>query len=205
MLWKITMSIKNSRNIIRSRKGLTEVVTVLILVAFSVLLALTAIVYTNGVTRARMRSTAQEDVRFHKEHAWVDTMANGTDRAVVAFKLHNLGGKSISLQTIDIRGSEMDWVDVYYHVINRTSEATLLYRELYYFDWASLVGSNVTIDGYNYSRATGNVWVNSGDITIIYVRVPPIIYKDNIGQPITLAVSTVNANYITEIVVEHTG
>lgn len=184
---------------------MTEVVTVLILVAFSVLLALTAIVYTNGVTRARMKSTAQEDVRFHKEHAWIDTLVNGTDRAVVAFKLHNLGGKSISLQTIDIRGTEMDWSDVYYHVINRTSEMTMFYSEIYYFDWSSLVGSSVIIDGYNYTQATGSVWINPGDTLIIYVRAPAIMYKDNIGQPITLAVSTVNANYITELVTEHTG
>jgi len=28
------------------------------------------------------------------------------------------------------------------------------------------------------------------------------MYKDNIGQPITIAVGTVNANYITEVVAE---
>lgn len=196
---------KNPFRIFMRRKGLTEVVTVLILVAFSVLLALTAIVYTNGVTRSRMKSTAQEDVRYHKEHAWVDTFVNGTDRAVVAFKLHNLGGKSISIQTIDVRGSEMDWSDVYYHVINKTSESMLLYRELYYFDWGSLVGQSVIIDGYNFTKASGSVWVNLGDTVIVYIQAPSIMFKDNIGQPITLAVSTIYANYITEIVVEHAG
>jgi flagellin-like protein len=196
---------KNSFRIFRRRKGLTEVVTVLILVAFSVLLALTAIVYTNGVTRSRMKSTAQEDVRYHKEHAWIETFANGTDRAVVAFKLHNLGGKSISIQTIDLRGSEMDWSDVYHHVINKTSESMLLYSELYHFDWGSLVGQSVIIDGYNFTKASGSVWVNPGDTVIVYIQAPSIMFKDNIGQPITLAVSTIYANYITEIVVEHAG
>ncbi|MFB0558288.1 MAG: archaellin/type IV pilin N-terminal domain-containing protein [Candidatus Bathyarchaeia archaeon] len=190
------------REVFHRRKGLSTVVTTLIILAFAVLLALTVIIYTNGVTRARMKSTGQEDVRFHKEHAWVDALDNGTDRAVVAFKLHNLGGKSISLQRIDVRGTEMDWSDVYYHIVNKTSEGSLLYSEIYYFDWGSLVGPNVTVDGYNYTRATGNVWVNSGDTIIIYIKAPEIIFKDNIGQPISLAVSTVNANYFTECVAE---
>lgn len=196
------MNIKNPIRFIRRRKGLNEVVTTLILLAFAVLLALTAIIYTNGVTSARMKSTGQEDIRFHKKHTWIESLPNGTDRAVVAFKLHNLGGKSVSIQLIDIRGTEMDWPDVYYHNINSTSEGVLLYAELHYFNWSSLVGPNVAIDGYNYTQATGSVWVNSGDTVIIYIRAPAIMYKDNIGQPITIAVGTVNANYITEVVAE---
>ncbi len=202
MLWGITMNITNSHRLFKGRRGLSEVVTTMIILAFSVLLALTVIIYTNGVTRARMKSTGQEDVRFHKEHAWVDSLDNGTDRAVIAFKLHNLGGKSISLQLIDIRGTEMDWNDVYYNIVNKTSEGSLLYGEIYYFDWGSLIGPNVTIDGYNYTRATGNVWINSGDMIIIYIKAPAMLYKDNIGQPISIAVGTVNANYFTEVVVE---
>lgn len=198
----ITMITRYPREVFRRRRGLSTVVTTLIILAFAVLLALTVIIYTNGLTRARMKSTGQEDVRFHKEHAWVDALDNGTDRAVVAFKLHNLGGKSISLQRIDVRGTEMDWSDVYYNIVNKTSEGSLLYGEIYYFDWGSLIGPNVTIDGYNYTRATGNVWVNSGDTVIIYIKAPEIIFKDNIGQPISLAVSTVNANYFTECVAE---
>lgn len=198
----VNMTIKYKKKLVFCKKGLSTVVTTMIILAFAVLLALTVIIYTNGLTRARMKSTGQEDIRFHKEHAWVEALDNGTDRAVVAFKLHNLGGKSVSLQRIDIRGTEMNWEDVYFHIVNKTSEGSLLYCEIYYFDWASLVGDNVTIDGYTYTGATGNVWINSGDMLVIYIKAPAMLYKDNIGQPISLAVSTVNANYFTEVVTE---
>ena len=198
----VNMTIKYTKKLVFFKKGLSTVVTTLIILAFAVLIALTVIIYTNGLTRARMKSTGQEDIRFHKEHAWVEALDNGTDRAVVAFKLHNLGGKSVSLQRIDIRGTEMNWEDVYFHIVNKTSEGSLLYSEIYYFDWASLVGDNVTIDGYTYTGATGNVWINSGDMLVIYIKAPEIIYKDNIGQPISLAVTTVNTNYFTECVTE---
>ena len=184
--------------VLRRRRGLSEVVTTLIILAFSVLLALTAIVYTNGVTRARMKSTAGENVWFHKVHAWVLTV-NDTDRAVVAFMLQNLGGKSVSIELIDVRGAEANWPDVYFYAV---SEGEDVYRDLNYTSYDSLVGENVTIDGRVYSQATGNVHMRAGGWLLIYVRAPPIIFRDNIGQPILLAVGTTQTNYSTEVVVE---
>ena len=198
----ITMSTTNLTKLIRKRRGLSEVVVTLILVAFAVLLTLTATAFVNGVVRSRMKSTGQENVRFYKTHTWVDSLPNGTDRAVVAFKLYNIGGKSISAELIDVRGLEVDWSIVYFHIINKTGESTLLYSDLSYFDWASITGPLVNIGGYNYTQSTGSIYVNSGETTIVYIKMPQIIYKDNIGQPMTLAIGTANANYITELVIE---
>lgn len=202
MLLEIPMMTMNTRHFFKSRKGLSVVVTSLIILVFSVLLAMMAINYTNGLTRARMKSSQQEDVRFHKVHAWVEPLVNGTDRSVVAFKLHNLGGKSIALQTIDVRGSEMDWTTVYFHQVNKTSENDLLYSDLNYFDWVSLVGDSVTIDGYAYNRSLGSVFVGSGETLVVYIKAPEIIFKSNIGQPAPIAIGTANANFITEMVIE---
>ena len=57
-------------------------------------------------------------------------LSNGTDWGVTAFKLHNLGGKSITVEFIDLRGWEMDWLDVYFHTVNSISEPTLMYSDL---------------------------------------------------------------------------
>ena len=189
-------------NPVRRGRGLTNVVTTLILLTFAVLLALTATAYTNGVTRAQMNSAGQENLRFYKMHVWVDALDNGTDRTVVAFKLHSLGGKSVAVVLIDIRSWEVDWSTVYYHAVNETSEGTLLYTDLDYFPWASLAGSSVMIDGYNYTQATGNVAVKSGETIILYIKASEFIYKDNIGMPVSIAVGTTNANFFTECVAE---
>ncbi len=202
MLTVITMSTTKLTKLIRKRKGLSEVVVTMILVAFSILLAVTATTFINGVVRSRMKSTGQEAVRFYKVHAWVEPLDNGTDRSVVAFKLYNIGGKSISVELIDVRGLEVDWSTVYFHLINKTSETTLLYSDLSYFDWASITGLLVDIDGYSYTQSTGSIYVKSGETIVLYIKLPEIIYKDNIGQPMTLAIGTANANYITETVIE---
>jgi flagellin-like protein len=187
---------------VKGRRGLSNVVTTIILLTFAVLLALTATSFTTGLTRSRVKSTGQENIRFHKVHVWVESLSNGTDWSVAGFKLRNLGGKSISVELIDIRGWEMDWSTVYFHTVNETTEGPLLYRDLDYYSWAYLAGSSVMIEGYNYTQATGSIWVKSGDTIIVYVKLPPMIYKDNIGQPVTIAIGTVNANFFTETVAE---
>lgn len=198
----ITMITKNPTKLLKKRRGLSEVVVTLILVTFAVLLALTATAFINGIVRARMKSTGQEDIRFYKVHPWVEPLENGTDRSVVAFKLYNKGGKSVSVELIDVRGLEVDWSIVYFHIINKTSERDLLFADLSYFDWASITGELVDINGYNYTQSTGSIYVKSGDTIVVYIKMPEIIYKDNIGQPMTLAIGTANANFITETVVE---
>jgi len=202
MLTVLTMSTKNLPKLLRKRRGLSEVVVTLILVTFSVLLAVTACAFTNGLVRARMKSTGQESVRFYKIHAWVDALDNGTDRSVVAFKLYNLGGKSISVELIDVRGLEVDWSTVYFHMVNKTSERVLLFSDLYFFEWVNFNSSLIEIDGYNYTQSTGSIYIKSGFTIVVYIKMPEMIYKDNIGQPMTLAIGTANANYITETVIE---
>lgn len=202
MLPVITMSPKNSTRLLKKRRGLTEVVVVLILLTFSVLLAVSASAFINGLVRARMKSTGQENIRFYKVHAWVEPLENGTDRSEVAFKLYNIGGKSISVELIDIRGLEVDWSTVYFHIVNKTSERILLSSDLSYFEWSSLSGELVEINSYNYTQSTGSIYVKSGETIVVYIKMPEIIYKDNIGQPMTVAIGTTNANYITETVIE---
>lgn len=199
MKWEVTMTITNFRRLLRKRKGLSEVVTTLILLAFGVLLATTVIIYTNGLTRARMKSTVGESIRFYKTHVWAEESTGNESKAVIAFKLYNIGGKSTSIEYIDCRGTEVDWFNIYFFMVPQN---TTIYRDLNRTSYNSLSGSSVLIDARNYTQALEKLSVRSGGTVLIYAKAPPVIHRDNIGQPITLALSTANANYITEIVVE---
>jgi len=186
------------RRLFPARKALSEVVTTLIILTFAVLLALTVITYTNGLTRAKMKSTGGEIVRFYNTHAWVMT-TNGTDEAIIAYKLYNLGGKTIGIEKLNLRGAEIDWPDIYYHSLTSSREAI---RDLNITDHSTLSGPFTIIDGRNYTQSTGNIYVKAGEMLLIYIKAPPMLSRDNIGQPIIVAVSTQNANFITEIIVE---
>jgi hypothetical protein len=188
-----------TRKHIYFKRGLSEVVAVLILVTVSVLLAATVALYVSGITSSRMKGAVEENVRFYKTHAWV----NESDLCVAAFKLYNLGGKSVTIESVVVRGTEMDWPDVYW---NRTS--SLVFRDMNETTWANVTGTSFTLDNRNYVRATGNIFVRSGEMILVYMKTPSkrgdpsIIHRGNIGTPILLAVSTPNACHTIELIVE---
>ena len=78
----------------------------------------------------------------------------------------------------------------------------MLYNDISSYSWASLTGSSTSIDSYNYTQATGSINFGSGATIIVYIKMPDIIYRDNIGQPVAVAAGTVNANFFTELVAE---
>ena len=145
------------------------------------------------------QGAVEENVRFYKTHAWV----NESDLCVAAFKLYNLGGKSVTIESVVVRGTEMDWPDVYW---NRTS--SLVFRDMNETTWANVTGTSFTLDNRNYVRATGNIFVRSGEMILVYMKTPSkrgdpsIIHRGNIGTPILLAVSTPNACHTIELIVE---
>jgi flagellin-like protein len=90
---------------IRKERGLSEVVSTLILLVVAVLLAAVATYYATNITLTR---TEIEEIRFSKEHVWVNSTG-----AVAAFKLQNLGGKDILVDKFTVRGVEAAWSNVY--------------------------------------------------------------------------------------------
>jgi len=172
-------------------RGLSETVSVLILLVVAVLLTSVTTYYATNITLTR---TKGEEVRISKERVWVN--GSGT---VAAFKVQNLGGRDILIGGIRVRGVELDWADVYYYRVPTDSSMT---GELNRTSYASLTGSGTTIDGVNYNRSRGNLpLITSGSI-IFYARGPGNVQTDDVGTTIDLCIYTNNAQYITECNVE---
>lgn len=175
----------------RSERGLSETVSVRILLVVAVLLTSVTAYYATNITLSR---TKGEEVRISKERVWV----NGSG-AVAAFKVQNLGGRDILVGGIRVQGVELEWTDVYYYRVPTGSSVT---GELNRTSYSSLTGSGVTIDGLNYNRSRGNLpLITSGSI-IFYVKGPGNVQTSDVGTTIDLSIYTNNAQYITECNVE---
>ena len=175
----------------RSERGLSETVSVLILLVVAVLLASVTAYYATNITLTR---TKGEEVRISKERVWVNSSG-----AVAAFKVQNLGGRDILVDGIRVRGVELDWTEVYYYRVPTGSSLT---GELNRTSYASLSGGGVTIDGTSYNRSIGSLpLITSGSI-IFYTKGPGNVQTDDVGTTIDLSVYTNNAQYITECNVE---
>jgi flagellin-like protein len=172
------------------KRGLSEVVSTLILLVVAVLLAGTVAYYATNVTMTR---TATEEIQFAKAHVWVNSTG-----AIAAFKLQNLGGKDILIDKFSVRGVASPWADIY---VFRIPTGTAIDGDMNITSYSGLV-DGVTIDGNIYNQSSADIPLISGGELLVYIVDPDNIQLDDIGTSVSMSVSTNNAQYITEVNVE---
>jgi flagellin-like protein len=175
----------------RNKKALSEVVSTLILLVVTILLAGVVTYYATNVTTVR---TETEEVRVSKAHIWVNSTG-----AVGAIKVQNLGGKDILFDKIAVRGVEESWSDVYYF---RVPSGTSIEADLNRTDYTNLSGPDCTIDGETYNQSTADLPLISGGEIFVYISGPDNVQMDDIGTTVSISIFTANAQYITECNVE---
>ena len=181
------------RDIRRNRLALSTVVTTLIILVVSVLLAGVVSYFAINVTSTRVQ---EEAVHISKQHVW----HNGTDQAEAAFLMINTGGRDLVIDKISVRGQESDWSTVFYSVTDTSISADLPYN-------ATLTNyGNITIGTpFNFTVATDDITVKSGYSIIIYILNPDSISVNDIGLTVGMTVHTSQAMYYKETNVEATG
>jgi len=92
----------------KNKRGLSQVVTTLIILVVSVLLAGVVTYYATNITMTR---TQQETLVIQYAHIWV----NSTGTGEAAFYLKNVGGKDVLIDKVAVRGVEAAWSTVYYN------------------------------------------------------------------------------------------
>ncbi|MCD6263046.1 hypothetical protein J7L60_01365 [Candidatus Bathyarchaeota archaeon] len=162
-------------------------VTTLIILVVSVLLAGVVTYYATNITMTR---TEQEDVVIQYAHVWV----NSTGTAEAAFYLKNVGGRDILIDKITIRGVEAEWSSVYYNTSSRDSDLVWISHEDL---------GNSTVSGL--SAASDDLPVESGGTRIIYIKNPDNIALADVGTTVTITVFTAEGQWIVEVNVEYAG
>ena len=176
---------------IRKEKGLSEVVSTLILLVVAVLLAAVATYYATNITLTR---TEIEEIRFSKEHVWVNSTG-----AVAAFKIQNLGGKDILIDKLTVRGVESAWSNVWFY---RVPSGTSITGDMNVTSSALLDSASETIDSNSYTQASADIPLVSSGVLLVYIKSPDNIQVDDIGTTVSMSVFSNNAQYITETNVE---
>lgn len=179
------------RSLIRSKKGLSTVVTTLIILVVAVLLASVVTFYAINVVTTRVQ---EESLQIYKQHIW----HNGTTFAEAVFLLINTGGRDVVLDKISVRGQESPWANVYY---NKTTNS--ISPDLYYIapnSNGTLLGKTVTLGARNYTltQASDDLILRSGWSMIVYVTNPDSISVSDIGVTVGFAVFTANAQWNKE-------
>jgi len=188
------------RRILRNRWALSTVVTTLIILVISVLLAGVVSYLAINVTSTRVQ---EESVHITKHHVW----HNGDDRALASLLIINTGGRDIVIDKISVRGQECPWnssATEKYIVYTRTTDtisADLAYVESFVRNGSS---TEVSIGGseYNFTVATDDLILKSGYTMMLYIINPDSISLNDIGLTVSINIFTAQAMYYREANVE---
>lgn len=166
--------------LLKSRKALSTVVTTLIILVVSVLLATVVTFYAINVTTTRVQ---EESLQITNLHVWCNQ--SGTTRA--AFVITNTGGRDAVIDKVTVRGVEA--TEIWYKV------ATAMEDPAY-------ASNSSVLTGYEELGTGESLVLPSGERMVIYLFGLTHISTSDIGVPISVVAFTANAQYYKETNVE---
>jgi len=181
------------KSLLKGKRGLSTVVTTLIILVVSVLLATVVTYYAINITSTRLES---ENLKITKVHIWTNSSV-----AQAAFVLTNVGGRDILLDKITVRDQSSAWSTVYYWEATETVSGDLNFTS------TALSGytANITIQGTDriFDQASDDIAVSSGTTMVIYLDSPDSITVSDIGVTTRVTIHSANAMYSKETNVEY--
>jgi hypothetical protein len=184
------------RNILRNRLALSTVVTTLIILVVSVLLAGVVTYFAINVTSTRVQ---EENLVMTKQHIWV----NMDSSAVAAIMITNTGGRDVVISKIACRGQTADIAaDAWY--VTAASGDTLT-TDLNYTANTVISASDKFggLTGTPAQPAAGsNLVLTSGSTMVVYINSPDSITVNDVGLTVAITAFTSQAMYYKETNVE---
>ncbi|MEM3623171.1 MAG: hypothetical protein QXZ02_03580 [Candidatus Bathyarchaeia archaeon] len=181
-------------NLLKNKKALSTVVTTLIILVVSVLLATVVTFYAINVTTTRVQ---EESLFLTKPHIWYNTTGNWAEGAIV---IVNTGGKDVVIDKITVRGQECPWTNVYYYRNNTMAVSD----DLTVTPTEPTAPFTHTVQGESRSfvAADGDLTLKSGWTVVLYIDKPDSIGLNDVGITVGITVFTSNAQYYKEVNVE---
>jgi len=185
----------NLRKPLKNQWALSTVVTTLIVLVISVLLAGVVTYFAINVTSTRVQ---EESLDLAKQHVWFDFSSSKTQAAIMII---NSGGRDVVIDKLTVRGQQCDWAKVFFNQTTASIASDLSYA-------SSLTdGSAVPIGSTNYvlKQATSAITLQSGKTLIIYLNSPDSISVNDIGLTVSVNIFTSQAMYYKETNVQGTS
>ena len=180
-------------NILKNRKALSTVVTTLIILVVSVLLATVVTFYAINVTTTRVQ---EESLYLTKEHVWYNTAGDWAEAAIV---IVNTGGKDIVLDKITVRGQESPWANVYYwRTQTETITADLNVTATELTGDPFVMSATFDYGPGDFNQSTSDLTLKSGWTLVVYITSPDSVGLNDVGTTVGITVFTANAQHYKE-------
>ena len=173
--------------LLKSRHGLSTVVTTLIILVISVLLASVVSYFAINVVSTRVQ---EESLALTKQHVWY-TADGGTTQA--SLMLINTGGRDVVIQKISVRGQTVTWSNVFYGTTTASLSSDLTSN-------SSIAEGPYTIGLVNLTmtNAADSLTLRSGYTMILFINSPDSITINDVGLTVSITLNTAQAMYYVE-------
>jgi hypothetical protein len=183
------------KNILKNRLALSTVVTTLIILVVSVLLAGVVTYFAINVTSTRVQ---EENLSLSKTHIWV----NSAGTAVGAIMVTNTGGRDVVLSKVAVRGQDVDSSAIFYIVAGSSDTLT---TDLNWTGTAAISAGDYAGGISSAALAalsTDTLILTSGSTMAVYINSPDSITVNDIGLTVAITVFTSQAIHYQESNVE---
>ncbi len=189
--------------LLKNRYALSTVVTTLIILVISVLLASVVTYFAINVVSTRVQ---EESLHLTKQHIWHNSTAGAgsVSYSQASLMIINTGGRDIVIDKLAVRGQECTWGDatnnkfVVYEITNEPISSDLEFVTT--FDAAGGAGNTVTIGGnpIDFTVAENDLVLPSGYTMLLYIINPDSITINDIGLTVSITLYTAQAMYYRE-------
>ena len=186
------------KNIMKNRLALSTVVTTLIILVVSVLLAGVVTYFAINVTSTRVQ---EESLQLEFLHVWCPQGTaqdkTGQTPPEAAFVIINTGGRDVVINKVTVRGQAADFATTSAHPVYYLGGAVTS-------DLSYVAGSDAShaatlaLTTLTYIGASGDITLKSGNSMTVYIICPDSISINDIGLTVGITVFTSQAMYYQE-------
>jgi hypothetical protein len=174
--------------LIKNRYALSTVVTTLIILVVSILLASVVTFFATNVVSTRVQ---EESLHVSKHHIWVDVDGAASEACVM---VTNNGGRDVVINKITVRGQASAWDDVFYAYAVTGDDLT---ADLEYVSTPVVATNDIGLTA-TATAATTALILPSGVTMVIYLNDPDSIGLNDIGLTVSISLHSAQAVYYSE-------
>jgi|WetSurMetagenome_2_1015567.scaffolds.fasta_scaffold09631_4 hypothetical protein len=179
--------------LLKNKWALSTVITTLIILVVSVLLASVVTYFAVNVVSTRVQ---EESLYVSRQHIWVNS-AGAVEGAVM---VTNNGGRDVVINKVAVRGQQSAWNTVFYAV---AGEDDALTSDLSYVTSPVVADNDIGLNA-TAIQATNNLVLPSGSTMVIYFNDPDSIGLNDIGLTVSISIHSAQAVYYSEVNIQAT-
>jgi hypothetical protein len=191
------MNYNKFRRLMKNKYALSTVVTTLIILVISVLLASVVTYFAINVVSTRVQ---EESLALTKQHVWYHDSAGSNASTQAALMIINTGGRDVVIQKFSVRGQTVTWSNVYYGTTTEAVAADLSYN-------GTITAGNFTVGSVTLpmAQASDSLTLRSGYSMVLYINSPDSITINDVGLTVSITLNTAQAMYYVESNVQTMG